>query len=672
MKRTVQVLSGPMEGFSFTIEHGNPLTVGRGLNNHVVLGHDPCMSTKHAILRVNHQQFEVSDQNSSNGTFLDSRKLAPGKFYPVNDIVVLGSTVMTIMKTAEENNLTPISSDSSKTTAWKKYAIYQAAVEQARANRDPFVSVYHLFLALAVAEPALVKSFLSPMNTSVQEVEARWNSHRFFEIPFRWLNDFVKFQLTSQPTNAFFVSPKVQAIMEIQSLIGDLEPDRFLKLLLDEDYNILFGLLDWQENKTKWFAGAKKTSTTRAKTQTHETGPMAMNEELILPVAIWSDLKQAMARSGLIVLQGSKGCGKTAVMHRVFHPLGQFEFPREFADEPTLYDSRVFVIFNQPEHLRLYVDAMIRALARDCVVGIDHLDHLLESLQECYLDRGPLIHAIRNRRAILMLAIRDINLDMIRDLFRDAVTIDLDRYVSEVSTSIHEQLIKNFEHRVRCLVSNDARDFFNEFIVQPAPNNIDALEDFLNLCVTRSHGIDFPFKELAEETRAMGMLGKAFFRDIYDDWVGKAKTTTSKQPIVQRSAPPVENQTLDLLLQLETLIHTFVKNEFKVSLHYSDQTRSITEERLLTQEQKIEELKSQMVVLLTAYQSSFRHWFYDFWSRIDPEQLKKIPGVGNNAKKLWTEYAARANLIDTSYAEDHFHEVAARVFMDMWKSQKNG
>ena len=362
-------------------------------------------------------------------------------------------------------------------------------------------------------------------------------------------------------------------------------------------------------------------------------------------------------------------------MHRIFHPLGHFEFPRAYADEAILFDSRVFVIFNRPEHLRMYVDSIIRSLGRDRVVGIDHFDHLLESMQESYLDRGPLIHAIRNRRSNLMISIRDIHFGMIGDLFQETIMVDLDRYVSQVNTQIHQHLIKNFEHQVRCLVSQEAQEFFDDYIAGPAPNNFDAMGDFLRLCASRSHGIDFPFKELAEETRAMGMLGKVFFRDIYDEWIGKTRATTSKQPILPKQVPQaavtkIDDQTSELLLQLETLVQTFVKNEFKVSLHYSDQTRSLNEERMLSKEQKIEELKSHMVVLLTSYQSSFRTWFDVFWERLDPEALKNVPGIGSNVKKLWSEYAARANLIDTAYAEDHFHEVAARVFMDTWKSQR--
>ena len=126
----------------------------------------------------------------------------------------------------------------------------------------------------------------------------------------------------------------------------------------------------------------------------------------------------------------------------------------------------------------------------------------------------------------------------------------------------------------------------------------------------------------------------------------------------------------DLVLQLETLVQTFVKNEFKFSLRYSDQTRSMTEERFLSRDQKIEELKSQMVVLLTSYQVSFRRWFDAFWAKVGPEGIKTTPGVGNNSKKCWSEFLSRTNLVDTAYAEDHFHEIAARVFMEMWRSQK--
>lgn len=661
MNRMVQILSGALEGQAFSVKEGEELSLGRGLKNDVLLSHDPCLSTRHAVIRFVSDHLEINDQQSSNGTFFDGRKLKPGRFYRVTDFFVLGSTILTSLDTTEVVAHEPVALDVAR-KKWLQNPVFNKAVEIAQNAQHPYVSVLHLFIALLDSHLDDLHSFFQRTQLDPAAILERWEKKAIFDIPYRWLNSFINFQLTTPTGEPLKITPRVQMVLDASPSGSDVDAAGLLERLLSGDFNLLFPLLDWKRTESNWFQAEQEDVG-------HPTPlPIRFQKELILPDRVWNDLSETISRHPLVLLAGSKGCGKTALMHQVFHPLSGIKIKGVSKSQTQLFDTRVFVVFNPLSQLSQYVEVIIKATQSPGLVGIDHFDHLLTSLQEGQIDRGPLIQAIRHPQSKVVLALREEDTRMVQSLFPRLARVDLDRYVAEVRKDIHLRLLKNFEHKIQCLLSPEARQFFFDHIVKPAPNNIDAMEDFLALCVSKSYGIDFPFRELNEETRVVGMLGKTFFRDLYDEWVGRASATQEQRIVIQKASP--DDRARDLVLQLETLVQTFVKNEFKFSLRYSDQTRSISEERFLSVDQKIEELKSQMVVLLTSYQVSFRRWFDAFWEKVGPEAIKAVPGVGNNAKKSWSEFLSRTSLVDTAYAEDHFHEIAARVFMEMWRSQK--
>jgi len=668
MEQRVQVISGPLEGLTLALENDGELSLGRGPQNAVVLGFDPCLSTNHAILRRSAGKLKIMDLGSSNGTFMEGKKIKPSEWYFLSDFFVLGSSIFRMGEVLAVPEASPLPAGQFQPGP-EQQNLFQAACQFANECKHGVIHSSHIFWSLVQAFPQDAKTFFNRIALNQNELLQRWHNGRYFDSNFRWMNDFLRFQMTTVPVKSPLLTPLSQFFFRRCALKKAAEFQSMVDLLLEGKSCFLHEMLDWEKSRSRLHPS------TQGRTRM-TTGVPISGRPLILPERFWKDLSQVVGQNKLVVLAGSKGCGKTTIIQKVFHPITEVPLASSLAEEPMLYDSRVFLVFNPAKSLGFYLEKIRQSLLKPGLVGIDHFGHLLSTMQEENFDRAVLIEAIRNRKSHLILSMNETNTGMIKGLFQGTFQLDLDKYIEEVVGEIHAALLKQFEYRVKCLISPQAKEYFQEFIVKPMPHNFAAMEDFLALSASKSHGIDFPFQELSQETRSSGMLGRSFFRDIHEEWVGRSRTSTHR-PIL---APKLDQQRekhehkhmLDLLGQLENLIQTFVKNEYKVSLYYSDQTRSLEEDRFLSRDQKIEELKTQLVVLLTSYQSSFEKWFDLFWGKIGPEAIRNQPGMGSSPKKLWDEYLARTNLIDTPYAVDHFHEVAARIFMEIWRSQKSG
>jgi hypothetical protein len=80
------------------------VSIGSSPQCHIVLK-DKSISKKHVKIIREGNQWQILDQGSTNGTFLDEEKLIPGKRYEIttNSIVTLGNTViMTLLTEAKE------------------------------------------------------------------------------------------------------------------------------------------------------------------------------------------------------------------------------------------------------------------------------------------------------------------------------------------------------------------------------------------------------------------------------------------------------------------------------------------------------------------------------------------------------------------------------------------
>lgn len=88
----LQVISGPYKGQAFRLIHGEQVTVGRAGSAQVVF-EDRRMSSIHAKLEWNDGGFAIYDLDSSNGTFVNGRKVSGRSALRLSDHVQLGDTI---------------------------------------------------------------------------------------------------------------------------------------------------------------------------------------------------------------------------------------------------------------------------------------------------------------------------------------------------------------------------------------------------------------------------------------------------------------------------------------------------------------------------------------------------------------------------------------------------
>jgi len=86
-------------------ENINIVKAGRGLENNIVL-QDSKTSRNHLIILKQDNIYKIRDLGSTNGTFINEKKLKPGIFYNINpsDIIKAGDTVLRIENTEIRKN----------------------------------------------------------------------------------------------------------------------------------------------------------------------------------------------------------------------------------------------------------------------------------------------------------------------------------------------------------------------------------------------------------------------------------------------------------------------------------------------------------------------------------------------------------------------------------------
>ena len=84
------ITSGPKAGTEFPLGT-EPVTVGRSSDSSLVI-RDDYTSTHHARLMLWHDDWMVQDLDSTNGTFLDGKRVAVPTSVPLNTTVKIGAT----------------------------------------------------------------------------------------------------------------------------------------------------------------------------------------------------------------------------------------------------------------------------------------------------------------------------------------------------------------------------------------------------------------------------------------------------------------------------------------------------------------------------------------------------------------------------------------------------
>ena len=94
--RTLAVTEGPNAGQTVTLD-GSPLLIGRGTDAALRLD-DDYVSTRHARIATNGEQWFVEDLGSTNGTFLGSQRVTSPVPISVGTPVRVGKTVVELRR----------------------------------------------------------------------------------------------------------------------------------------------------------------------------------------------------------------------------------------------------------------------------------------------------------------------------------------------------------------------------------------------------------------------------------------------------------------------------------------------------------------------------------------------------------------------------------------------
>ena len=90
------VTSGPLKGRKFIVEADSKILIGRGKESDIRIDSDDFCSRKHALLYWFENKCFLEDLKSTNGTFLNRKKLIGKKEVKNHDIIGLGHTEIII------------------------------------------------------------------------------------------------------------------------------------------------------------------------------------------------------------------------------------------------------------------------------------------------------------------------------------------------------------------------------------------------------------------------------------------------------------------------------------------------------------------------------------------------------------------------------------------------
>jgi hypothetical protein len=184
----LEVWLGPMEGESFSAaaEGGSALIrVGRrradekrGLKNDLVLAEGDGVSGFHAELRLSGGTIRLKDLNSTNGTFVVTKRVSGEVEVEPGEIFMLSTTALQAF--LEELPSPPVPSDAEIAAVPAFAKILAGVLGSARRHRDAFVDTRHLLDALARSKNAAVVKALESAGTSPEAaLDALWDGGLF-------------------------------------------------------------------------------------------------------------------------------------------------------------------------------------------------------------------------------------------------------------------------------------------------------------------------------------------------------------------------------------------------------------------------------------------------------------------------------------------------------------
>jgi pSer/pThr/pTyr-binding forkhead associated (FHA) protein len=92
----VIVISGPLKGQSYFVISKTPLLIGRSEEANIRIDYDRFCSRKHALLFWENKKCMIKDLNSTNGTFVNNKRISKLTILTEGDIISLGETKIII------------------------------------------------------------------------------------------------------------------------------------------------------------------------------------------------------------------------------------------------------------------------------------------------------------------------------------------------------------------------------------------------------------------------------------------------------------------------------------------------------------------------------------------------------------------------------------------------
>jgi pSer/pThr/pTyr-binding forkhead associated (FHA) protein len=102
-KIIIEVMNGPEDGRLITCEHA-PISIGRDSDNAVSLPFDHLISRNHARILNPGNEFILCDLNSTNGTFVGSKRVKKNMSIKPRMLFRVGGTLLRIRTTSSAND----------------------------------------------------------------------------------------------------------------------------------------------------------------------------------------------------------------------------------------------------------------------------------------------------------------------------------------------------------------------------------------------------------------------------------------------------------------------------------------------------------------------------------------------------------------------------------------
>jgi len=108
----VLVVSGPLHGHKYFVISDTPILIGRSNEAIIRINYDDFCSRRHALLYWENKTCFIKDLDSTNGTFVNNKRISQKTELHDGDIIGLGNTKLAVsIKEIDESNKTTSEDD---------------------------------------------------------------------------------------------------------------------------------------------------------------------------------------------------------------------------------------------------------------------------------------------------------------------------------------------------------------------------------------------------------------------------------------------------------------------------------------------------------------------------------------------------------------------------------